>query len=81
MYKPGSLLQFGRAGRSGAPAVCVLLRRTGERTPKEMKEYLMADSGMCLKKGLVKIFSPTNPDGGYFTIRKVNSYDIKCVTC
>ena len=63
MHKPGSLLQLGRAGRSGAPAVCVLLRRKGERTPKEMRDYLKSDSGLCLKRGLVKIFSPSNPDG------------------
>ena len=43
--------------------MCVLLRRKGETTPEVMREYLKSDSGMCLKRGLVKIFSPTNPDG------------------
>ena len=58
---------MGRAGRSGNSAVCVLLRRKGERTPKEMRPYLKSDSTTCLKRGLVKIFTLTDPDGGSFS--------------
>ena len=55
--------QFGRAGRSGGEAVCIYLRRKKEKTPAEMKPFLHPDSSICLKKGLVKIFSLTSPDG------------------
>ena len=55
--------QFGRAGRSGGEAVCIYLRRKKEKTPAEMKPFLNPDSSICLKKGLVKIFSLTSPDG------------------
>ena len=56
-------LKFGRAGRSGNAAMCIYLRRKGERTPAEIRPYLKSDSSICLKKGLVKIFTLSNPDG------------------
>ena len=43
--------------------VCIYLRRKKEKTPAEMKPFLHPDSSICLKKGLVKIFSLTSPDG------------------
>ena len=63
---------MGRAGRSGNSAVCVFLRRKGERTPKEMRPFLKSDSTTCLKRGLVQIFTLSNPDGERF-----NEYKIK----
>ena len=35
----------------------------GTNLPAEMKPFLHPDSAICLKKGLVKIFSLTSPDG------------------
>ena len=55
--------KFGRAGRGGNSAMCIYLRRKGERTPAEIRPYLTSDSSICLKKGLVKIFTLSNPDG------------------
>ena len=37
--------------------MCVLLRRRGEWTPPEMRQYLKQDSTVCLKKGMVQIFT------------------------
>ena len=54
---------MGRAGRGGDQAVCVFLRKKGERTPREMKPYLKQDTSACLKKGMIEIFSLKNPDG------------------
>ena len=54
---------MGRAGRGGEQAVCVFLRKRGERTPREMKSYLKQDTSACLKKGMVEIFTLNDPDG------------------
>ena len=58
---------MGRAGRGGDQSVCVLLRRRGEWTPPEMRQYLKQDSTVCLKKGMVQIFTLKDPDGGFWT--------------
>ena len=58
------LLSLG--AREGAVVklyVCIYLRRKKDKTPAEMKPFLHPDSSICLKKGLVKIFSLTSPDG------------------
>ena len=54
---------MGRAGRGGDQAVCIFLRKKGERTPREMKPYLKQDTSACLKKGIVEIFTLKDPDG------------------
>ena len=54
---------MGRAGRAGEPAVCVYIRKIGEKTPKEMKPFLKSGSITCLKKGLEAIFTLTDCDG------------------
>ena len=56
------LTKFGRAGRGGQPSVCILLRKK-ERTPAELKAFLNTSSTTCLKRGLSKIFSLSDPDG------------------
>ena len=55
--------KFGRAGRDGQPSVCILLRKKKERTPAELKSFLNTSSTTCLKRGLSKIFSLSDPDG------------------
>ena len=55
--------KFGRAGRDGQPSVCILLRKKKERTPAELKAFLNTSSTTCLKRGLSKIFSLSDPDG------------------
>ena len=37
--------------------------RKGERTPAELRPYLNSTSSICMKKGLVKIFTLSRPDG------------------
>ena len=56
-------IKFGRAGRDGQPSVCILLRKKKERTPAELKAFLNTSSTTCLKRGLSKIFSLSDPDG------------------
>ena len=53
---------MGRAGRGGDQSVCVYLRKKGERTPPEMRQFLKSDSPRCLKQGMVDIFTLSNPD-------------------
>ena len=55
--------QEGRAGRGGDQSVCVLLRRKGERTPPEMREFLNPNNPNCLKKGMETVFTLKSPDG------------------
>ena len=56
-------LKLGRAGRGGNAAICIYLRKKGERTPAELRPYLNSTSSICMKKGLVKIFTLSRPDG------------------
>ena len=51
------------AGRDGQQSVCILLRKRKERTPAELKAFLNTSSATCLKRGLSKIFSLSDPDG------------------
>ena len=53
---------MGRAGRGGDQSVCVFLRKKGERTPPEMRQFLQSDSTRCLKQGMLDIFTLSNPD-------------------
>ena len=72
---------MGRAGRGGDQSVCVLLRRKGERTPPEMRQYLKPDSSICLKKGIAQIFTLKDPDGGFFQPNSKHNNILLTVVC